>query len=162
LASPNRARRGGRPTATKIVAVVGIIAFVAIGAALVGGVVWDRIHRDQVRPEVLRSWTPARRAVAARLKQPEPLEFGAVWATHGGLICGVVNGLNSFGGLTGMTPFVVADGRAVFLIDVGAQDFAPYWRRCVADPWITILEGSMETGPCATRVGQAHCVTVGG
>ena len=147
---------------TKIVGTVAIVALVLVGAVLVGGLAYDNIRREQVQPQVIAMWKPARRAVAARLKQPEPLEFGAVWATHDRLICGVVNGWHSFSGLTGMTPFVVAGGRAIFLLDVGAEDFAPYWRQCIADRWITVLPGSMETGFCATRRGQSRCVTVTG
>ena len=131
----------------------------ASAALLVGGHVYDRIRREHVRPLVLRQRAAARQAVIDRLKQREPLEFGAVWATHSGLYCGVVNGWGSFGGLTGMTPFVVDGRRAVFALDVGALEFAPYWRACIADQWITVLNGSMQTGWCATRRGQARCVT---
>jgi hypothetical protein len=162
LASSIRASAIPASAPTKIAGLVSIIALILVGAVLVGGVAWDNIRREQVRPQVMAMWKPARRAVADRLKQPEPLEFGAVWATHDRMICGVVNGWGSFGGLTGMTPFVVAGSHAVFLLDVGAQDFAPYWRQCIADKWITILEDSMETGFCATRRGQSRCVTVTG
>jgi hypothetical protein len=137
-----------------------MVALGLVGATLVGGVAYDNVRREQVRPQVMAAWKPARRAVAERLKQPEPLEFGAVWATHDGLICGVVNGWNSFGGLTGMTPFVVTGSRAIFLMDAGSGVFSPYWRQCIADRWITVLPGSMETGYCATRRGQSRCVTV--
>jgi hypothetical protein len=146
----------------RIVGIVSVAALVLVGAALVGGAAYDNLRRDQVRPGILRSWKTARRVVAGRLRQPEPLEFGAVWATHSGLICGVVNGWGSFGGLTGMTPFVVTGDRAIFLMDVDPTVFAPYWRQCIADRWITVLPGSMETGFCATRRGQSRCVTVTG
>ena len=154
--------RRRRDPAARTVSLVSIIALALVGAALVGGTVYDSVRRERTRPEVLRNWKTARRAVAERLKQPEPLEFGAVWATHTGLICGVVNGWGSFGGLTGMTPFVVTDNRAIFLMDVDPTVFSPYWRQCIADRWITVLPGSMETGFCATRRGQSRCVTVTG
>jgi hypothetical protein len=154
--------RRRRKPAARIVGFVSLLALALVGAALVGGTIWDNVHRDQVRPQVLQDWKPARQAVAERLKQPEPLEFGAVWSTHTGLYCGVVNGWRSFGGLTGMTPFVVTGRRAIFLMDVDPMVFSPYWRQCIADRWITVLPGSMETGYCATRRGQSRCVTVTG
>jgi hypothetical protein len=136
--------------------IVGAVVFG--GAALGGGWFYDQIRREQARPVVAQHWKTARRAVADRLKQPEPLEFGAVWATHSGLVCGVVNGWGSFGGLTGTTPFAVDQNRAIFALDVTPLQFAPYWRACITDQWITIIEGSMETGWCATRRGQERCV----
>lgn len=134
-------------------------AIVIGGAALGGGQFYDQIRREQARPLVAEHWKTARRAVAGRLKQPEPLEFGAVWATHTDLVCGVVNGWGSFGGLTGMTPFVVDQNRAIFALDVTPVQFAPYWRACITDQWITIQEGSLEAGWCATRRGRERCVT---
>ncbi len=58
-----------------------------------------------------------------------------------------------------MTPFVVYRNRAIFRLDIGPLAFSPYWRLCMTDQWITILEGSMATGYCATRRGQSRCVT---
>ncbi len=153
------ARRKRRRSLTELVTVLVLGGLALLVAVVAGGAVYDRIHREQVRPRFAEAWKTGRRAVAARLEQREPLEFGAVWATHSGLICGVVNGWGSFGGLAGMTPFVVDRGRAVFSLDVGALAFAPYWRQCIADQWITLIEGSMQTGGCATRRGQERCIT---
>ena len=149
------------PSPADRIAVVFVVALAIFGAGLAASAAYDQIHRESIRSEVLRSWTPARRLVAARLKQHEPLEFGAVWATHSGLICGLVNGWGSFGGLTGMTPFFVDRGRATFALDVSQLEFSPNWRQCIRDPWITILDGSTQTGYCATRRGQSRCVTAG-
>jgi hypothetical protein len=134
-------------------------AIVLGGAALGGGQLYDQLRRERARPAIEEHWKAARQAVADRLKQTEPLEFGAVWATHSGLVCGVVNGRGSFGGLTGMTPFAVDGNHAVFALDVSPLQFAPYWRACITDQWITILEGSMEASWCATRRGQERCIT---
>jgi len=157
---PVRRRRG--TSATHLVGALFVSAAAVLVAGLGVSAVYDKIHREAARPHVMQSWNPARRAVADRLKQSDPLEFGAVWATHSGLICGVVNGWGSFGGLTGMTPFVAQGNRATFALDVGPLAFAPYWRQCMTDQWITILDGSMQTGFCATKRGQSRCVTVGG
>lgn len=137
-----------------------LVAVLAAGAALVGGgYVYDAVRREHVRPAIMVGWAPARQAVANRLKQPQPLEFGAVWATHAGLYCGLVNGWGSFGGLTGMTPFAVQGRHALFPLDMTAEEFAPYWHACIADQWITIHDGSMQSGWCATRLGQERCAT---
>lgn len=146
------------PQPARIVTAVFLGAAALLAALLAGGFAWDALHRALARPAVLRGWPEARRLVAARLKPDEPLEFGAVWATRSGRVCGLVNGWDSFGGLTGMTAFAVEDGRAVFAPDAGALAFAPVWRRCMIDRWITILPGSMQTGWCATRRGQTRCV----
>jgi len=126
------------------------------------GFVYDQLRREMARPQIMSQWPHTRRLLADRLKQKEPLEFGAVWATHSGMICGLVNGWGSFGGLAGMTPFAVEGDRAVFALDQTAIDFAPYWRDCMTDKWITVLDGSMQAGGCATKLGQARCVTVTG
>jgi hypothetical protein len=155
------ARRRRRSTADLLGALlVGGLAVLA--AALGGGYAYDALHREAVRPKVLESWPHARAVLEARLHQGAPLELGAVWATHSGVICGLVNGKGSFSGLAGMTPFAVEGDHAVFALDQSALVFAPYWRDCTTDQWITILDGSMQAGGCATKLGQARCVTVTG
>ncbi|MEI9964202.1 MAG: hypothetical protein WDM92_05420 [Caulobacteraceae bacterium] len=89
-------------------AIVVVLVVVAVGLA--GWFVKDKLDHGPATARARRDWTAARTVVAARLKQDEPLEFGAVWATHAGVICGLVNGKASFGGLTGMTP-VLHPGR---------------------------------------------------
>ena len=140
-----------------------ILALVAGGAAVLAGVrLHEKSEHDRAAPEVRRHWAVAQRALAARLSQPGPLEFGEVWRTRSGLICGVVNGRGSFGGLTGMTPFYVQTDKPVFALDVSAADFAPGWRDCVADHWFEIVVGSPEVGFCATQAGASRCRAVGG
>jgi hypothetical protein len=150
-------RRGA--SATNLLGALLAGGLAVLAAALGGGYGYDALRREAVRPSVLQSWPPARAVLDARLHQGAPLEFGAVWATHSGMICGLVNGKGSFSGLAGMTPFAIEDDRPVFALDQSALAFAPYWRDCVSDQWITILQGSMQAGGCATRLGQARCVT---
>ena len=136
-------------------------AMVLLVCLFAGGGIYDRLHREALRPRILSSWPRTRQLLAARLHQGDPLEFGAVWATHSGMICGLVNGRHSFSGLAGMTPFAVDGDQTVFALDQTALNFASYWRQCMTDRWITILDGSMEAGGCATKLGQARCITAG-
>lgn len=158
IASPARARR---PAAEAISLLFAAAALVLI-ATLGGSIVYDEVRRAIVRPKVMRAWPAARRAVEDRLKQEAPAEFGGVWATRSGMICGLVNGWGSFGGLIGMTPFAVQGRRAVFAADIGPLAFAPYWRRCIGEQWIIIRDGPMQPGFCSTELGQAECRTVTG
>ena len=159
--APGRQKRK-RTAADRLGALfVGAVTLAAVLFAAAG--VYDRIHREMVRPAIAGHWERARQVLAVRLRQqPDPLEFGAVWATHSGMICGLVNGRGSFGGLAGMTPFAVEGDRTVFAFDQSALNFAPYWRDCMTDQWIKVLDGSMQAGGCATTLGQQRCVTVGG
>jgi hypothetical protein len=155
-------RPGRRRTLADRIGVLFVGAILAVGAAMAGEGLYDHIHREIVRPGVIRSWSHARQVLAGRLKQQDALEFGAVWATHSGRICGLVNGRHSFSGLAGMTPFAVEGDQAVFALDQTALAFAPYWRSCMTDQWIVFVPGSMQAGGCATKLGQARCVTVEG
>ncbi|HEY5410418.1 MAG TPA: hypothetical protein VIJ94_06800 [Caulobacteraceae bacterium] len=157
-----RARPRRRRSPSEVIGLLFVGSLVVMGAVLAGGGVYDQIQRRLVRPAVMRTWVHARQVLARRLKQPVPLELGAVWTTHSGMICGQVNGRGSFGGLTGMTPFAVEGERAVFALDQTAVAFAPYWRDCMTDQWITLQAGSMQAGGCATKLGQARCLTVAG
>jgi hypothetical protein len=103
--------------------------------------------------------------LVSRLDQRAPLEFGAVWSTRTGVICGLVNGWGSFGGLTGMTRFIAVDDTPAFVEDAPtdqtAQRFKTQWATCRFDPWIVLRGGSAETGFCATRIGRRRCVETG-
>jgi hypothetical protein len=144
---------------------LGILSVGAIGLLVLGlggGAVYDQVRMEMVRPQTIQNWPRAKAVLQQRLRQGEPLEFGAVWATHSRMYCGLVNGRHSFSGLAGMTPFVVEGDKATFALDQTALAFAPYWRDCMTDKWITVLDGSMEAGGCATKLGQSKCVTVVG
>ena len=159
MSAPGARRR--RP-ASESTGLLFVGSLIALGALMAGGGVYDRVQRELARPAAMRTWSHARMVLARRLKQPDPLELGAVWATHSGMICGQVNGRGSFGGLAGMTPFAVEGDQAVFALDQSAVGFAPYWRDCMTDQWITLQGGSMQAGGCATKLGQARCLTVTG
>jgi hypothetical protein len=141
-------------------------AFVAVLVTAIpvaaGVYLYDRAGRGAAHARDQQAWVAAQPAMVARLKQPRPLEYGAVWATHSGRICGMVMGWGSFGGLSGMTPFYVWRGRPSFSPDVSEEDFAPGWRDCVGDPWIELVQGSMESGWCASAAGRKTCKWVGG
>ncbi len=149
------ARRPRRHATAYVLVAAGGLAAAAL--ALLGGYyVKDAVDHGPATAAAQRKWTAARPAIAARLKQGS-LEFGAVWATHTGVICGMVNGRGSFGGLTGMTPFYVGAGAPVYALDETAEAFAPGWSHCMRDSWITILPGSKSAGYCATKAGAKSC-----
>ena len=95
--------------------------------------------------------------ITARLHQAQPIELGAVWMTHAGVICGLVNGENSFGGMLGMTPFYAHGTSVTFSPDVTSADFGQGWVDCGRDMWIPLLAGSTQEGFCATRLGAQRC-----
>ncbi len=113
------------------------------------------------RPQAQAKWRIVRAMLVGRLDQRNPLEFGAVWSTRTGVICGLVNGWGSFGGLTGMTRFIAVNDTPTFvddaLNDQAAQRFDSRWVICRRDPWIVLHQGSPDAGFCATRVGQQRC-----
>jgi hypothetical protein len=155
-----RARR--RRTAADHIGTLFVGGLVLLALGLGGAKLYDRARQQEVRPRMMQDWPRAKGVLEHRLQQGEPLEFGAVWATHAGLFCGLVNGRHSFSGLAGMTPFVVDGGKAAFALDQTALAFAPVWRACMTDKWITVIDGSMQAGGCATELGQRRCVTVRG
>lgn len=104
-------------------------------------------------------WASVRPRLIARLAQPHALELGKVWARRDGRVCGLVNGWGSFGGLTGMTRFYAQGDEPVFSQD-DRPDFEEEWWACNRDRYVTIREGSDETGFCATKLGQRRCYTV--
>jgi hypothetical protein len=114
------------------------------------------------RPRAEAKWRIVRAILVARLDQRAPLEFGAVWSTRTGVICGLVNGWGSFGGLTGMTRFIAGSDTPAFVEDApnaeAAKRFNTQWVICRFDPWIVLRGGSAETGFCASRVGKQRCV----
>ena len=115
-----------RRTVADRLGAVFVAATMLMALIFLAGGVYDHIHRELARPFIAGRWDDARRVLTGRLRQQDPLEFGAVWATRSGMICGLVNGRGSFSGLTGMTPFAVEDGRAVFALDQTALSFAPF------------------------------------
>ena len=141
---------------------VGFAVLSLLVGAVVGGFwIKDRFERQAAEPAARKSWTEARAMIDARMDEQFPLEFGAVWATHSGRVCGLVNGGSSFGGLTGMIPFYREGDAVRYSLSTDQKRFAQGWRECLGDTWLELEEGSYATGFCATRRGQTRCKLVG-
>lgn len=148
-----------------------VMALIAIGVALITAyTIQYELKVEPLRPandaqlDAARSmarvrWAVVKPRLIARLRQPHALELGRVWARRDGRVCGLVNGWGSFGGLTGMTRFYAQGDEPVFKQDGGAT-FENEWWQCKRDRYVTIREGSEETGFCPTRLGQQRCETV--
>jgi len=153
--------RSARVTAPTLFLMIALPAALAVAAYFGAGVVTDQHRRPEATVQARARFVGVRAAVTKRLAQPHPIEFGAVWATHSGRICGLVNGEGSFSGLTGMTPFY-ADGAAVkFALDSNPDDFEGGWLACGQDIWVVILPGSTEEGICGTKAHAARCRQTG-
>jgi hypothetical protein len=139
-------------------ALILLLSVIPLGLGLYG---LDRVHHGAAKAAAFAAWRRAQPAIAARLAQPRPPEYGAVWSTHKGRICGLVNGWDSFGGLAGMTDFYVWRGKATFKPDVAPSAFARAWGECGEDTWIELVKGSMQPGWCATRQGAKTCKWAG-
>jgi hypothetical protein len=161
---PTQRRAGVRKRSERLasrldgVALLLVLGVVPVGLGLYG---WDRWRHAAATADAFAAWRRAQPIIAARLAQPTPPEYGAVWSTHKGRICGLVNGWGSFGGLAGMTDFYVWNGKATFKPDVPPEAFARAWGECGEDTWIELVKGSMQPGWCATRQGAKTCRWVG-
>lgn len=175
IASPQKAAHRARPSDDLQEQLV-LAAGLAWGALIWGLAICDVIAQLPPRPptqaEVVAGrplaeakWRVVRAMLVWRLDQRNPLEFGAVWSTRTGVICGLVNGWGSFGGLTGMTRFIAVGDTPAFVEDAtdaeAAKRFNALWMTCRFDPWIVLRGGSAETGFCATRLGRQRCVEAG-
>ena len=150
---------------------LGVMAMIALGVGLiVAFIVQYELWVEPKRPATgsaltaARSmarvrWASVKPRLIARLAQPHSLELGKVWARRDGRVCGLVNGWGSFGGLTGMTRFYAQGDEPVFKQD-GGTGFEEEWWACRRDRYVTLREGSEETGFCPTRLGQQRCYTV--
>jgi hypothetical protein len=155
-----RPRKLGERIASRLdaAALILLLCVAPLGLGMYG---LDRMHRDAAKASALAAWRRAQPAIVARLAQPKPPEYGAVWSTHKGRICGLVNGWGSFGGLAGMTDFYVWHGKPTFKTDVSPEAFARAWGECAEDTWIELVRGSMQPGWCATRQGAKTCKWTG-
>jgi hypothetical protein len=138
-----------------------LIVLLGVAPLGLGMYVLDRRQHAAATASAVAAWRRAQPAIIARLRQSRPPEYGAVWSTHRGRICGLVNGWNSFGGLAGMTDFYVWKGKPTFKPDVPPEAFAAGWGECGEDTWIDLVNGSMQPGWCATRQGAKRCKWVG-
>jgi len=122
----------------------------ALVCALIGAgglYVWHRSSVAAARAKIAVDWRQAQAPLVARLKQGRPPEYGDVWATHKGLICGMVNGWGSFGGLSAMTPFYVWKTKVFFAPDIPTLTFAPGWRECLDDHWTDLINEGYPVSP---------------
>ena len=134
------------------------VAVLVLAAAGAGYLHWKAgVQRASATINAKQTWAGVRQNIVARLRQPYPIELGAVWAMHTGQICGLVNGKGSFGGLTGMTPFFTEGGRVVFSFDQDSSIFGRTWLDCSGDMWIPLVAGTTTEGFCGTKLGATKC-----
>ena len=155
-----RRRKGSDGLASRLDGAA-LILLLGVAPLGLGMYALDRMHHGAATADAVAAWRRAQPAIIARLAQPRPPEYGAVWSTHKGRICGLVNGWGSFGGLAGMTDFYIWKGKPTFKPDVPPEAFARGWGECGEDTWIDLVKGSMQPGWCATRQGAKSCKWAG-
>jgi hypothetical protein len=104
------------------------------------------------RPWALARWRALFPKLAARLPADSaPLEFGKVWATRTGRLCGLVNRREER--VDDMVPFYTLNGRPMLQHD---NDFAYFsiWPKCASDEWVVLHAGTTYTGFCASARGR--------
>lgn len=75
----------------------------------------------------------AKKAVIARLKDPDSAKFGKVVYRPDGVVCGYVNAKNSFGGYTGEKAFISLGGPNMTWLHGESKDFETTWnKRCAS------------------------------
>ena len=148
------AKRSWTIQLTPLLIVVIIVAGLGYGAY---HYVTDRAAKVEATQRARARFPLVRAAIEKRLAQPHPIELGAVWAMHGGRICGLVNGEGSFSGLTGMTPFYADGTHVTFALDSDPDLFATQWVDCSQDIWVTVVGGSTEEGICGVRAHASKC-----
>jgi hypothetical protein len=129
------------------------LAWLAVTTA---AIVADQIHQLPPRPPTAAqslSATPGAdakwRTVQGRLAQRltyGPPEFGAVWASRSGRICGVVTRLDA--GVYYREPFYT-DQLTPFFASDDAHRFVRSWPDCVGDHWVDLKVASDQIGLCA-------------
>lgn len=130
---------------------------------LLVGVVWDQIlllpsppptdlQLSGARPVAAADWKAVYARIAQRRSQDGlPPEFGEVWTTRTGRICGLVNGRE--GGVDYMTRFYADDRRPVLRED-DRRAYVRWWLDCLDTRWIRLHAGTEKTGLCASRRGR--------
>lgn len=138
------------------------LAWLAVASAM--------ILADQIRQLPPRPPTPAERAAATpgaqvlwrtvsrRLAQRlpyHPAEFGAVWASRSGRLCGVATRLNA--GVYYRERFFT-DGRTTYFSSDDERRFLRAWTDCVGDHWVILKDDSDATGFCAVPRNQRSVI----
>jgi hypothetical protein len=67
----------------------------------------------------------AKRVVPEVMKDPDSAQFGQVWGVGVETACGLVNGKNSFGAMTGQQRFIFQRGQTEF--ETQSEHFAKHW-----------------------------------
>ena len=133
-----------------------------LGLLLVG-VVWDQwlllpsprpteLQLMRARPIAAKDWQQVYARIAERQKRDglEP-EFGEVWTTRTGRICGLVNGRDV--GIDYMTRFYADNGRPVLRRD-DQRAYVRWWMDCLDTRWVRLHAGTEKTGFCASKRGR--------
>jgi hypothetical protein len=106
-------------------------------------------ERAAAYPKALAAWRIALPRLAARVPAYDgfPLEFGKVWATRTGQLCGLINDREA--GVDRMEPFYTVKTR-LLLRDDDLLGYFRAWRRCAQDEWVILHPGTTYTGLCAS------------
>ena len=147
----------GRMLPQRWIASLAICLFAGAVTATFAAMTLDAVAARKARVLDARLWEDAQPVMVKRLNQDRALEYGQVWATHAGVICGTVYGRYSFPGMTSMTPFFLSRKSLTFQADSKFDEFTPFWRDCVSDQWIVIKTGSTRSGYCGTPAQKQRC-----
>jgi hypothetical protein len=138
------------------------LAWLAVAAA---SIVADQLRQLPPRPPTAAeraTATPGARAkwriVSGRLTQRlayHPAEFGAVWASRSGRICGVVTRLDA--GVYYREPFYT-EQLTPFFAGEDQRRFFHTWLDCVGDHWVDLRIDSDQVGFCAVPRNQTSAI----
>lgn len=112
-------------------------------------------QRRAAAPAAETHWRQVQAALVRRLDQHAALDFGGVWSTRTGRICGTVNGRGSFGGWSGMKAFYADGDRLTF--DEGDPNFQQAWFECGRDVWVELVAGADGRGGCVAGHTRRIC-----
>jgi hypothetical protein len=102
-------------------------------------------ERIAATPAAQARWRTVSGRLAERLTYG-PAEYGAVWASRSGRICGIVTRLDS--GVYFREPFFTDPVQPFFARDDGRRFFHA-WVDCVGDHWVDLRIGPDDLGFCA-------------
>jgi hypothetical protein len=104
------------------------------------------------RPWALARWRALYPKLAARLPADSaPLEFGKVWATRTGRLCGLVNRREQQ--VDDMVPPYTLNGHPM-VQDDHVFTYFQIWPRCDFDEWVVLHPATTYTGFCASAWGR--------
>jgi hypothetical protein len=138
------------------------LAWLAVSSA---AIVIDQIHqlpprrpspaeRAAATPSAQANWRAVYGQLSRRLTYAPP-EFGAVWASRSGRICGVVTRLNA--GVYYREPFYT-DHRVPYFASEDERRFFHTWLDCVGDHWVDLQVASDALGFCAVPRNRTSAI----